>query len=124
MCLIPNTFMHAWVNALDITPVKCHSIVLHSYLYHTHNWFKQLCSLNMYTGQSLWHCLYIFFIHSYRLFLYSASLSPLLLRGAPDTARILCRSFMVKRYRQLRMKDLPKVHTWWLERDLNPRLFG
>jgi len=31
----------------------------------------------------------------------SASLSPLLLRSAPDTARILCRSFTPKRHRQL-----------------------
>src|SRR6218665_3449723 len=40
---------------------------------------------------------------------YSASSSPLLLRGAPDTSRILCRSFTPKRYMQLRVKDLPKV---------------
>ena len=26
-----------------------------------------------------------------------------------------------KRYRQLQVKDLPKVLTWWLERDSNPR---
>ena len=63
-----------------------------------------------------------FSIHSFRLF-YSSSSSPLLLRGAPNTARILCRSFMPKRHTQLRVKDLPKVHTWWLERDSNPRPF-
>ena len=34
-------------------------------------------------------------------YLFSASSSPLLLRGAPDTARILCRSFTPKRHRQL-----------------------
>ena len=39
------------------------------------------------------------FIHSG--YFYSASSSPLLLRGAPDTARILCRCFMPKRHRQL-----------------------
>jgi len=44
------------------------------------------------------------FIHSG--YFYSASSSPLLLRGAPDTARILCRSFTPKRHRQLRVKDL------------------
>ena len=43
---------------------------------------------------------------------YSTSSSPLLLRSAPDTARILCQSFMPKRHRQLRVKDLPKVPTW------------
>ena len=34
-------------------------------------------------------------------YLYSTSPSPLLLRGAPDTARILCRNFTPKRHRQL-----------------------
>src|SRR6218665_1270195 len=48
----------------------------------------------------------ISFIHSG--YFYSASSSPLPLRGAPDTARILCRSFT------------PKVPTWRLERDSNP----
>ena len=33
------------------------------------------------------------------------------------TARILCQSFMPKRHRQLRIKDLPKVPMWRLERD-------
>src|SRR6218665_2989941 len=56
---------------------------------------------------------------------YSVSSTPLLLRSAPDTARIglLCRSFTPKRHRQLRVKDLPTVPTWRLERDLNPRPF-
>jgi len=50
------------------------------------------------------------FIHSG--YLYSASSSPLLLGSVPDTARILCRSFVPKRHRQLRVKGLPKVPTW------------
>ena len=54
---------------------------------------------------------------------YSASSSSLLLRGAPDTAPILCRSFLPKRHRQLRVKDLLKVPTWRLEQDANPRPF-
>src|SRR6218665_822603 len=49
------------------------------------------------------------FIHSDHF--YSASLGPLLLRSAPDTARILCRIFTPKRHRQLRVNDLPKVPT-------------
>ena len=57
-------------------------------------------------------------------YFYSASSSPLLLRGTPDIACILCRSFTPKRHRQLWAKDLPKVPTWWLERDSNPRPFG
>ena len=64
------------------------------------------------------------FIHSciHSGYFYSASSSPLLLSSAPDTARILCRSFTPKRHRQLRVKDLPKVPTWRLEWDSNLRL--
>jgi len=54
------------------------------------------------------------FIHSG--YFYSASSSPLLLRGAPITARILCRNFISKLHRQLWVKDLPEVPTWRLER--------
>src|SRR6218665_1122566 len=46
------------------------------------------------------------FIHSG--YFYSASSSPVLLGGTPDTARILFRSFTLKRHRKLRAKDLPK----------------
>ena len=56
-------------------------------------------------------------------YFYSATSIPLLLRGAPDTARILRRSFMPKRHRQLQAKDLPKVSTWQLEREGNPRMY-
>src|SRR6218665_2325020 len=55
---------------------------------------------------------------------YSAYSSPLLLRSAPATARILCRNLTPKCHRQLRVKDLPKVNTWRLERDSNPRPSG
>src|SRR6218665_2882319 len=47
------------------------------------------------------------FIHSDHF--YSASSSTLLLISAPDTARVLCRSFTPKRHRQLQVKHLPKV---------------
>src|SRR6218665_1799191 len=63
-------------------------------------------------------CMYSFihsFIHSDHF--YSASSNPLLLRRAPDTARKLCRIITPKRHRQLRVKDLPKVTTWRLERE-------
>src|SRR6218665_1691043 len=56
-------------------------------------------------------------------FFYSASSSPLLPRGAPDTARILCPSFTPKRHRQLRVKYLPNF-LCQLERDSNPQPFG
>src|SRR6218665_3716410 len=56
----------------------------------------------------------------------SASSSPplLLLRGAPDEAWILYRSFTSKRHMKLRVKDLSKVPTWRLEQDSNPQAFG
>src|SRR6218665_885601 len=59
------------------------------------------------------------FIHSDHF--YSTSSSPLPLRNAPDAARILCRSFTLKRHRELQVKDWSKVPKWWLERDSNPR---
>ena len=62
------------------------------------------------------------FVHSG--YFYSTSSSPLLLRGASDTARILYWSFTPKRDRQLRVKDFPKITTWWLERESNPQPFG
>src|SRR6218665_3010467 len=62
------------------------------------------------------------FIHSDHF--YSASSSPLLLRSAPDTAQILCQSFTLKRHRQLRVKNLPKVLIWLLEQDSSQRPFG
>ena len=67
--------------------------------------------------------IYMYNIYSFVLsgYFYSASSSQLLFRGALDRARILCRSFTPKRYRQLRVKDLPKVLKW---RDSNPRPFG
>src|SRR6218665_301935 len=55
---------------------------------------------------------------------YSASSSLLLLGSASNTTLVLCWSFTPKRHRQLRFKDLPKVPTWPLERDSNPRPSG
>src|SRR6218665_1150774 len=46
------------------------------------------------------------FIHSIRF--YSASSCLRLHRSAPDTARILCRSFTPNRNRKLRVKDLSR----------------
>ena len=54
------------------------------------------------------------FIHSFIPYI-----SLQLLRGAPDYA-IDTMSNTPKRYRQLRVKDLPKVPPWWLEWDSKP----
>ena len=51
---------------------------------------------------------------------YSAPSSPLLLRGAPDYSTDTASEFHVEAHRQLQVKDLPKVPTWRLERELNP----
>src|SRR6218665_602497 len=64
----------------------------------------------IYIAFCLSRCLIYSFIHSG--YFYSATSSPPLLRSASDTARILCRSFTLKRHRQLRVKDLSKVPTW------------
>src|SRR6218665_474233 len=45
-------------------------------------------------------------IHSFVHLFIQAISSPLLLRSAQYIARILCRSFMPKRHRQLRVKDM------------------
>src|SRR6218665_1532219 len=77
-------------------------------------------------GDILWMPKSFTFIHLliHSGYLYRASSSPLLLKSSPDTVRILRRGFTPKYHRQLRVKDLPKVPMWWLERESNPRPFG
>ena len=67
-------------------------------------------------------CIHGPFIHSG--YFYSTSSSLLLIWGTPETARILCRGFMLKCHRQLRIKNLAMLRTWRLERNSNPRPFG
>src|SRR6218665_2239310 len=62
------------------------------------------------------------FIHSGHF--YSAPSSPLLLRGAPDYSTDTVSEFHAEAHRQLQVKDLPKVPTWRLERESNPRPYG
>src|SRR6218665_3701701 len=62
------------------------------------------------------------FIHSGHF--YSAPSSPLLLRGAPDYSADTVSEFHAEAHRQLQVKDLPKVPTWRLERESNPRPSG
>ena len=83
---------------------KVHSnvAILYRHLYINNcSLFLQSVSL---VGFDLWS-----FDHIHSGYFHSASSSPLLLRGALDTAWILCWSFMPKRHRQLQVKDLPKV---------------
>ena len=57
------------------------------------------------------------------MFIQAISITPLQVhyysKALPTTAQMLCRSFAPKYPRQLRVKDLPKVPTWRLERDSN-----
>src|SRR6218665_2832078 len=62
------------------------------------------------------------FIHSGHF--YSAPSSPLQLRGAPDYSTDTVSEFHAEAHRQLQVKDLPKVPTWRLERESNPRPSG
>src|SRR6218665_806602 len=62
------------------------------------------------------------FIHSGHF--YSAPSSPLLLRGGPDYSTDTVSEFHAEAHMQLQVKDLPKVPTWRLERESNPRPSG
>src|SRR6218665_643382 len=62
------------------------------------------------------------FIHSGHF--YSVPSSTLLLRGAPDYSTDTVSEFHAEAHRQLQVKDLPKVPTWRLERESNPRPAG
>src|SRR6218665_1183004 len=55
---------------------------------------------------------------------YSAPSSPLLLRGAPGYSTDTVSEFHAEAHRQLQVKGLPKVPTWRLERESNPRPSG
>ena len=70
--------------------------------------------------------LWAYIIHSFIHFghFYSAPSSPLLLRGAPDYSTDTVSEFHVEAHRQLQIKALPKVPTWRLERESNPRPSG
>ena len=74
------------------------------------------------TNSCIYRLLKLTVFYSVTRTFYSASSSPLLLRSAPETAWILCRNFISKRHRQLRVKDSPKVPTWRLERESNSTL--
>ena len=80
-----------------------------------------LCMLQFSRMFILW--LMALFIHSFGHF-YSAPSSPLLLRGAPDYSTDTVSEFHLEAHRQLQVKDLPMVPTWWLERESNPRPSG
>src|SRR6218665_2822822 len=62
------------------------------------------------------------FIHSGHF--YSAPSSPLLLRGAPDYNTDTVSEFHAEEHRQLQVQVLPKVPTWRLELESNPRPSG
>jgi len=62
------------------------------------------------------------FIHSGHFYINPSS--PLLLRGAPDYSMDTVSEFHAEAHRQLQVKDFPRVPTWRLERESNPRPSG
>src|SRR5678816_3141380 len=72
----------------------------------------------------LTHC-FIVLIHSFIHFryLYSA-FSRFLLRGAPDYSADTESEFHAEAHEHLRVKDLPRIPTRWLEVDSNPQPSG
>src|SRR6218665_1761083 len=80
------------------------------------------CNRPEYTSGRIIPCYIHSFIHSGHF--YSAPSSPLLLRGAPDYCTDTVSEFHAEAHRQLQVKDLPKVPTWRLERESNPRPSG
>src|SRR6218665_445284 len=108
--------------------VKINFVIIASFLLYFHCLILISISVSLLAGTYVsfmtphHHLLYVF-IHSFIHpgYFYSA---PSTTQRRSHTARILCRSFTPKRHRQMRVKDLSKVPTWRLERDLNPRLLG
>src|SRR6218665_2241380 len=110
---------HLLLPVIQLAALKVHPLTTDN----AGQWSASVMLLSVYFTLSINSCyVWCSFIHSG--YFYSTSSSPLLNRGAPDTARILCESFTPKRHRQLRVKNLPKVSTWQLERDSNPQHFG
>ena len=68
------------------------------------------------------------FIHSFHSFIQAISIAPLQVHYYSEVLRTQHRCWVrvntPKRKRQLRVKDLPKVPTWRLERDSNSWPFG
>src|SRR6218665_221199 len=89
--------------------------IFHFFLYEMLNVLERALRLNTSAGMPLRTVPARLHPSNHSRYFYSASSSPLLLNGAPHTARILCRSFTPKYHRQLRVKDLPKVNTWRLQ---------
>src|SRR6218665_931094 len=96
-------------------------------------WFHQVGSFRKLKKCGLLLGLYSFihsfiysFIHSFNHsgHFYSALSSPILLRSAPNYSTDTVSEFHAEAHRQLQVKDLPKVPTWRLERESNPRPSG
>src|SRR6218665_3988233 len=97
---LPHFFLsrvvsRAFLNSKSFSARSCHSwLMFPDFVFH-------LCGNIM---PLLIVSYFLFIIHDQTIhssFFYSAPSSPLILRGTPNTARILCRSFTTKRHRQL-----------------------
>ena len=112
----PGTYLHSMVRK----PGECREVHINTDAIHGPSLLEQsFCwnDLNVYTV-ALVHS----FIHSGHF--YTAPSSPLLLRGTPDYSTDTVSEFHAEAHRQLQVKDLPKVPTWRVELESNPRPSG
>ena len=114
MSLKESTCVHIMSLANLYSPM---SSCLVGTLYKLSKWMSECPPVSTYVVISTYS-----FIHSGHF--YSTSSSPLLLRGALDYSTDTVSEFHAEAHRQLQVKDLPKVPTWQLERESNPRLSG
>src|SRR6218665_2174081 len=87
-----------------------------------------LCDLNLIQcmpWSAVTHCSLAVTVYS---FIPAISIAPLQVlyysEGAPDYSTDTALEFHAEAHRQLQVKDLPKVPTWRLERESNPRPSG
>ena len=117
------TYSYAW-RCMTLHNIIRHSKTLYMSLYMYVIVCLYVCR-HTYVGVEdfVWHCLpsvhpykSMVVIHSFvQIISVAPTSSPLILRSAPDTARILSRGFTPKRHRQLQwVEDLPEVPTWRL----------
>src|SRR6218665_4188992 len=82
-------------------------------------------SISLWSSSITPHIFMVISFHSFHSgHFYSAPSSPLLLRGAPDYSTDTVSEVHAAAHRQLQVKYLPKVPTWRLEPESNPRPSG
>src|SRR6218665_1170577 len=110
-----------WRRRMNVTMYNAYSNICIHLRMHVYTYvYTYVC---IYVCMCIRMYVYAYYMHSFGHF-YSAPSSPLLLRGAPDYSTDTVSEFHAEAQRQLQVKDLPKVPTWRLERESNPRPSG